>query len=357
MVLNSDRVKLVNMLDDARWDPFVESHPHGTIYHHSSWLRVIALTYKHATPLGFVLEDEKNNIRAAIPCFIVKSKLTGTRIVSLPFTPYCDPLVDNKKDFAKLLDEIIYKLDNISASYYELRVLKCLEIVSRGRLECHNYHKTQIVDLQGGFEKVRKAFRKGSIVSTVNKALKCQVKIREALSEQDLKKFYFIHGITRKQHGFPIQPYRLFQNMWEILRPLGYFTLLLAELNKTAIGGIVLFKFKDIVSVEHAGSFPKYLSSRPNHLLWWKAIEMACSEGYRYCDFGKTPIDNKGLLDFKRRWGAKMYDLPYFYYPKVMGTMSLEQKDFRHRLLRSIGKYTPLPAAKIIGKIAYHHLG
>jgi lipid II:glycine glycyltransferase (peptidoglycan interpeptide bridge formation enzyme) len=265
--------------------------------------------------------------------------------------------VDNKKDFAKLLDEIIRKLDSISASYYELRVLKCLEIVSRGRLQCHNYHKTHIIDLQGGFQNVSKAFRKGSIVSTVKKALKCQVKVREAFSERDLQKFFSIHAKTRRRHGFPIQPYRLFKNMWEILHPLGYFTLLLAELSKTVIGGIVLFKFKDVVSIEHAGSIPKYLSSRPNHLLWWKAIEMACSEGYRYCDFGKTPIDNKGLLDFKRRWGAKMYDLPYFYYPKIKGAMSLEQNDFRHKLLRFTGKYTPLPVAKIIGKIAYHHLG
>ena len=357
MVLNSDRVKLVNMLDDARWDPFVESHPHGTIYHHSSWLRVIALTYKHATPLGFVLEDEKNNIRAAIPCFIVKSKLTGTRIVSLPFTPYCDPLVDNKKDFAKLLDEIIYKLDNISASYYELRVLKCLDMVSRNRLVCHNYYKNHILDLKEGFENINRSFHKDCIVRSVKKAVRCRVIIRKGQSEDDLEKFYLVHATTRKRQGFPIQPYKLFKNIWEILYPRDYCTLLLAELSTKVIAGIILSKFKHTVSFEHGASIPKYLTVRPNHLLLWRAIEVACSEGYHYFDFGKTPPENKGLLDFKRRWGAKMYDLPYFYYPKIKGTMSLEQDDFRHRLLRSIGKYTPLPVAKIMGKIAYHHLG
>jgi len=355
--MNSDKVIEINPLNDTRWDSFVENHPYGTIYQHSSWMRVVALTYRHTMPLCFVLEDEKNNIRAAIPCFIVKSKLTGTRIVSLPFTPYCDPLVDNKKDFAKLLDEIISKLESISASYYELRVLKCRDLVSRDRLECHNYHKNHVFDLEGGFEKVKKGFHKDSVVCTVRKAVRCGVKIREASSEQDIKKFHSIHAITRKQHGFPIQPHRLFKNMWQILHSKGYFTLLLAELNGTAIAGLIFFKFKDTVSLEHIGSIPKYLPSRPNHLLFWRAIEMACLEGYRYCDFGKTPIDNKGLLDFKRRWGAKMYDLPYFYYPKIKGTMSLEQNDFRHKLLRTMGKHTPLPLAKIMGKIAYHHLG
>ncbi len=61
-------------------------------------------------------------------------------------------------------------------------------------------------------------------------------------AEQDLKKFYFIHAATRKRQGFPIQPYRFFKNMWKILYPQGYFTLLLAELNQTKIAGIVLFK-------------------------------------------------------------------------------------------------------------------
>lgn len=355
--MNLNKVKLIDPLDDVRWDTFVENHPYGTIYQHSSWMRVIALTYKQARPLSFVIEDEKSNIRAAIPSFIVRSKLTGTRIVSLPFTSYCDPLVDDKQDFTTLLDEIINKLKNVSASYYELRVLKCLDLIKGNRLKCHNYHKTHILNLEGGFERIRRAFHKSSVVSTVKKAVKCQVIIREALSEQDLKKFYFIHAITRKRHGFPIQPYRLFKNMWEILHPQDYFTLLLAELNGTAIAGIVLFKFKDTLSLEHAGSIPEYLPSRPNHLLWWRAIETACSEGYSYCDFGKTPSDNKGLLNFKRRWGAKMYDVPYFYYPEIKGTMSLEQNSLKHKLLRSMGKHMPLPVAKIMGEFAYHHLG
>ena len=355
--MNSSKVTLIDPLEDARWSLYVNNHPYGTIYHHSCWMKVITFTYHHATPLCYVIEDRKKNIQGAIPCFIVKSKLTGTRIVSMPFTSYCDPLVDDKEDFAKLLDAIINELGNLSASYYELRALRSMDQIPRDKLKCHNYYKTHILDLRGGFNKIKQAFHKSSIVCTVRKAVKCGVKVREAVSEEDLMKFYFIHAITRKRHGFPIQPYRLFENMWKILRPQGYLTLLLAELDRTAIGGVVLFKFKDTVSIEHAGSIPKYLSLRPNHILWWRAVETACSEGYKYCDFGKSPPENKGLLDFKKRWGAEIHDLPYFYYPKIKGTMALEQNNFKHILLRSLGKHMPLSMAKIMGKIAYHHLG
>lgn len=350
------KVKLIDPLIDTRWDAFVENHPYGTIYQHSSWMKVITTTYKQVKPLCLILEEDNQHIYAAIPCFIVKSKLTGARFVSLPFTSYCDPLVVDEKDLIKLLDEIIKQLENISAIYLELRVFRNKDPIKNGRLKCHNYHKIHILDIEDGFEKIKRTFPR-DIVYSKKRAIKSGITIKKVMSEQDLKKFYFIHAVTRKRQGFPIQPYKFFENMWKIMYPQGYFTLLLAELNQRAIAGIVLFKYKDTVSYEIGASIRKYLSIRPNHLLLWRAIEMACSEGYHYFDFGKTPPENKDLLNFKRRWGARMYDLPYFYFPEIKGIMSLEQDNLKHRLLRSMTRHMPLPMAKIIGKIIYHHLG
>ena len=348
---------VIDPVNDARWDSFVDRHPQGTIYQHSSWMKVLARTYGHARPLCFAIEGPQRDIHAAIPCFIVKSKLTGTRIVSLPFSSYCDPLLDDKRDFAILLDRIIQEAESISASYYELRAFRNQDLIEDDRLKPHSYHKIHVLDIKEGFEQVKRAFHKDCIVRSVKKAQKSGVAIRQGCSEHDLKQFYFIHATTRKRQGFPIQPYKFFRNMWEILYPQGYFTLLLAEANKRSIAGVVLFKFKDTVSFEHGACIPKYLAVRPNHLLLWTAIEKACSEGYRYFDFGKTPPENKGLLDFKSRWGAKMYDVPYFYYPEVKGMMSLSQGGLKHKLLRAMGRHLPLPLAKVMGRIAYHHLG
>jgi len=334
----------------------VKSHPNSTIYQHSSWLKVLTLTYKHIQPLYFAIEDEKCNIQAALPCFLVKSKLMGTRIVSLPFSSYCDPIVDDKKDLIKLLDCIIREVENNFASYYELRAFKSQDLIDDGRLKSHNYHKIHILDIREGFEKVKRAFPK-DIVKSQKKAIKSGLTVRQGCSEQDLKNFYVMHVMTRRRQGFPIQPYTFLKNMWDVMYPQGYFTLLLAELNKKVIAGHILFKFKDTVSSEIGAYFPKYLAVKPNHLLFWASIALACSEGYHYFDFGKSPHDHKGLLDFKRRWGAKMYDLPYFYYPQVRGMMSLEQNDLKHELLRFAGKRLPLPLAKIMGRLAYRHLG
>ncbi|OHB59806.1 MAG: hypothetical protein A2173_00930 [Planctomycetes bacterium RBG_13_44_8b] len=351
-----NKIKVIDPLNDARWDSFVQSHPHGTIYQHSCWLRVLTLTYRQANPLCFIIEDEKGNIRAAIPCFVVKSRLTGTRIVSLPFTSYSDPLVEQEKDFTRLLDCIIEKADNISASYCELRGFRNLNSIRDDRLKPHYYYKIQILDIKDGFEEVRRAFPR-DIVKARNRAIKYGLEIKQGCIEQDLKEFYTMHALMRRRLGFPIQPYNFFKNIWDILYPRGFLTLILAKLNKTTIAGIILFKFKDIVTYEFGSPLQQYMDKYPNHFLLWNAIEMSCAEGFHYFDFGKSPPNHKGLLDFKRRWGAQMYDVPYFYYPKVEGIMSLEQDNFKHRLLRAVGKNIPLPLAKIIGCFAYHHLG
>lgn len=355
--MNINNVKIIDPLNDSRWDSFVNSHPYGTIYHHSSWMNVISLTFKRVKSLCFILEDDKLNIRAAIPCFVVKSKLTGTRIVSLPFSSYCDPLVNDREDFIILLEKIINQLNNISASYYELRCFRNQDLIDNSKLRQHNYHKIHVLDIEDDFEKVNRFFHKSCVVRSVKKAVRCGVTVRQCSSEQDIKKFYLIHSLTRKRLGFPIQPYEFFKNMWKIMWPLGYFNILLAEFNKKTIAAIALFKFKNIVSFEQGASIPKYLSVRPNHLLLWTAIDMACSEGYRYFEFGKTPPEAEGLLTFKKRWGPKMYNLPYYYYPQIKGVMSLMQNDLRHRVLRSLYKHLPISFAKILGRIAYHHLG
>ncbi|MFX0194925.1 MAG: lipid II:glycine glycyltransferase FemX [Candidatus Hodarchaeota archaeon] len=349
-------IKCINPLNHTRWDAFVENHPYASVYHHSSWMKVIAITYRHVTPLCFLVEDKDYNIHSAIPCFIVTSKVTGTRMVSLPFTSYCDPLVHEQGDFILLFDTVVDKFNKISASYLEFRVLKKTDLFKDERLKIHNYYKTHILNLKAGFEEIKRQFPRDILYSR-RRALKSGVTVRQYSCEQDLKDFYLIHAKTRKRQGFPVQPYAFFKNMVEIMHPQGHFVLLVGELDRRVIAGMVLFKFNNLISFEIGASDPKYLAVRPNHLLIWTAIEMACSEGYHYFDFGKSPPENKGLIEFKTRWGAHALDVPYFYYPEIKGLMSMEQSTWKHRMLMSLNSHMPLSLAKVIGRIAYCHLG
>jgi predicted N-acyltransferase len=354
MVANT--LEIIDPLQDRRWDRFVDEHPLGCIYARSDWIRVIAATYKQIKPNAVALTDAEGAIKAALPYCIVSSPLTGTRVVSLPFSSYCDPMLQDASNLPKLLDAILSVLHQTRASYYELRSLRTQDAMNDERLKMHAYHKTHLLYLDGGFEKVAGSFHRDCIRRSVKKAVKSGITVREGAAENDFSTFYMMHSRTRKRLGLPIQPYRLFENMWKIMYPR-YLTFLLAELNGVAVGGLILFKYRDTVSLEHITSLEQYLPLRPNHLLLHSAIERACMESYRVLDFGKTSPENKGLLDFKRRWGAEMFDAPYFYYPGIQGLMSFEQNDVKQKLLLFVGRHMPLPMARIMGRIVYRHLG
>src|SRR4030042_4360079 len=78
---------LCNESEMRRWDEFVESHPKGTPFPLSCWIRTIQETYAF-TPFLYVEKDADENISGILPCFLVKNFLTGSRIVSLPFSDY-----------------------------------------------------------------------------------------------------------------------------------------------------------------------------------------------------------------------------------------------------------------------------
>jgi CelD/BcsL family acetyltransferase involved in cellulose biosynthesis len=50
---------------------------------------------------------------------------------------------------------------------------------------------------------------------------------------------------------------------------------------------------------------------RPNHALFWTAIQEACENGDAVFDWGRTDLDNHGLRSFKKSWGAAEVPLTY----------------------------------------------
>ncbi len=115
----------VTVLDKDKlssWDNFVASHHSGTLYHTSSWRKVIEDVYGHR-PCYLTLEDSNGNITAGLPLFIVRSELTGNRISTLPCAQYCDPLLSSQDEYKKFIDYVLRLMEKEKHKYYELNPL------------------------------------------------------------------------------------------------------------------------------------------------------------------------------------------------------------------------------------------
>ncbi len=349
-------VEKIDILKDDRWDEFVMQHPLGIIYHHSCWQSIIQRTYGYE-PFYFACVDESLNIRAGIPFFYIGSWLTGKRFVSLPFSHYCDPLISSQSEFAQIFNtiqkEAIYK----RFSFFELRIMNLNKSYYPSDFKNQKLFKIHILKLNRDPEILRKSFHKNHIQRSIKKAEKSDIHLRKGNNIQDIKEFYKLQLRTRRKHGVPPQPYSFFTNLWNVLYPEKRMDLLLVEHQQKTVAGMILFKFKNRVCYQYGASDENYLQFRPNHLLMWQAIKNACEGGFEYFDFGKSSIDNEGLIEFKRRWGTEESDITHLYYPDIYGLQTISRKSIKYKISNLIWGNAPLSITGLGGKLLYKHLG
>lgn len=350
-------VRIVDPAKTVGWDTFVENHPYGWISHLSGWKEILEESFNHMKGYYLVLFQDQA-IRAALPLFEVKSWLTGKRLVSIPFATLGDPLVLSTDEMNKLLEAALDLSERVGSSYIEIRTLAAsswLNDERYGMLQkyCHHY-----LPLDQDIDQMKKAFDRTCVRQRISRAEKSNLRLREAEREPDIKAFYRLYVGNRKRLGLPPQPYIFIKKLWETFSPDNRVSVLLAEQDNITTAGIMVFKFRERVSIEFSAHDETKRNVSPIHFLFWEAIKMYREKGFKILDFGRTSYSNKGLVAFKRRWGAREIDLPIYYLPRnIASRMDGNELSMRYRLVMKMCKNAPFTVLPLIGRMLYRHLG
>ncbi|MBU5638571.1 GNAT family N-acetyltransferase [Geomonas sp. Red69] len=351
-------VSIIDPLRNHRWDRFVQQHPYGWITHLSGWKRVLDKNFPHMTGYYLVLKDAAGGIRAALPVYAVESWLMGRRLVSIPFATLCDPLVTDTADM-ELLSEAVLRLAGVlGISRIEIRTAAASHLLNRDlfRADCVNKH--HFLPLCENPELVRERFHRSCVRQRIARAERAELRLIRGKRESDLREFYLLHCVTRKRKGLPPHPYLLVKTLWQTFALQGVVELLLCRRGRETVAGLLLFKYKNRVSIEYSAVNALHNDSSPVHFLFWNAIREACLAGYRVLDFGKTSEHNKSLMEFKSHWGAEVTDLPHFLYPNTPPPPSLAgDQSIAKKLLQFVCTKAPDTALSYLGEFCYRHLG
>ncbi|MFX0203316.1 MAG: lipid II:glycine glycyltransferase FemX [Candidatus Hodarchaeota archaeon] len=349
-------IKIIDPSTDPAWDAFVSSHRDGSIYHSSRWNEVLRQTYGYM-PRYFILEDPFHTVRAGVPLMVVGTRIGHRKLVGLPFTPYCNPLAKNHDDLIRLLKSVLEYKKKIKASSLEIRTKGPNHDYTDLSITRDQYFMTHILRLDSDLQKIKSFFHKSCIQRPLRKAEKNELILHVSTDRRDLKDFYKLQLRTRKRHGVPPQPYRYFLNMWDELHSPGFMDLLLATYKGAAIAAIIILKFKDTAIYQNGASDERFLGLHPNHFLLWKAIKHVHGDGYSYFDFGRSSLDDDGLVQFKDRWGTKRCELVYYFHPKASGATSTRQNNWRYKFSINFFRLLPISLSRIIGEFGYRYLG
>lgn len=348
------KISIIDPTIDSRWDQFIANQAQSTIFHTTAWARVIKEAYSYL-PQYYVLENETGQFTAAIPLYVIRSRLTGNRFVCLPFSDYCYPLSDNETDIALLLNLAKKEIEAGSASYLEIRGWQNRITPAQLGLLTRDYHFLYLLDLEPGVDVSKERFHH-SVIRGIHQAEKRGVTVCLTRTEAALNHFYRLNVATRKKLGVLPQPYAFFKALFRnvISQNLGF--MMMAEWKGKVIAGVLFLTYKDTIYYKFNASDENHLQKRPNHLVIWEAIQYACANGYKRCDFGRCSPEEEGLRIFKSRWGAKEISSPYYYYPEIKGFTTVAETSLRYRAMKSFSHIIPQFAFRAAGSVLYKHL-
>lgn len=348
---------LIDPEKDPRWDSFVAAHPHGRVCHTAGWKKVLESSFGHLKGYYYVVEDEKGNIRAGLPVFEVKSWLLGNRLVSMPFSTLCDPLLSDPKDMNLLFAAVVKLAESKAVSHVEIKTLCCNSFAPASGFKQVRYHKYHYLDLNRSINNIQKSFHRSTRYN-IRRSEKEELQVADIRGKKDIDVFYRLYCLTRKHIGLPPQPYGFIKNYIDYLAATDSGSVLFALHQGRIVAGGIFLKNKDRFSDEYRVWDRKFNALRPNYFLYWEAIKKAHADGYALFDFGRTSISNQSLLEFKGHWGTEVADMPHFILSEKEDSAAVSQEEKRsYQLIQAFSRKCPQPVFKWLGNFFYRHLG
>lgn len=296
------RTELLDPRTDARWRDFVERAERATIFHHPAWLDLLATCYRYEFAAS-CLVDDGGRVVAGLPWARIDSRLTGRRLVALPFSDACQPLTDEASE------------EELAGAVGEHRSETGLGIEVRWRMDplgptVQRYWRHALPLEEDADAVARRA--KSSIRRGVSKARKEGLEFERRTDPAALDAFYKLHLQTRKHQGVPTQPKRFIDGLRGLFERGHGFVAIVSD-NGKPVAAAVFLQLRGQLVYKYGASDRSALARRPNNLLFAEVIRRGCESGLRELDFGRTDLDHEGLKQFKRGWGAEELPLHHTY--------------------------------------------
>lgn len=348
----STTIYQIDPLHDSRWPEFVDRHPHASVFHSSEWLQSLRKTYGYRA-LVFTPDPPGVPLTSGIVACQVDSWLTGRRLVSLPFSDHCEPLVDNAKDLQSLLIELKSRQSG-RWKYVEIRprsIWGSDEENHTGFGGAGQYF-LHTLDLRPALEDLYRALHY-SVRRNIRRAEREGLIYEEGRSERLLNKFYRLLLMTRRRHQLPPQPMSWFRNLISCLDERLKFRM--ASKDGQPVASIVTLRYKQTLVYKYGCSDARFHSLGGVSLLFWRAIQEAKQEGLEEFDLGRSDSDQTGLITFKDHWGSSRSTLTYFRYPRT--DLHLARESRRMRFAKRVLGHFPDGILAVTGRLFYKHMG
>ena len=345
----------LNPLRDARWDRLVAAHPDSSVFHSVGWLQALSDTYGYE-PIVYTTSPPGAELTNGIVACNIRSLLTGNRVVSLPFSDHCQPLIDGSATLNTLIEHIKQSLGGRRWKYFELRPRWCDSVTRdlEAELVRSDHFMQHAVDLRPDIDTLFKNLQKSSVQRKIRRAEREQLTYEEGISERLLRQFYRLMILTRRRHGLPPQPLIWFRNVIRTLQDK--VKIRMASKDGIPMASILTISHKRSLVYKYGCSDSAFHPLGGMALVLWKAIQDGKQSGALEFDLGRSDSTNAGLIAFKENWDGKPYSLDYLRYSAGHAAVD-SASHWRRRAVEAVFSRMPNSVLTVAGRLLYPHIG
>lgn len=347
---SASRVYEVDPLRDPRWAALVDAHPLASVFHTREWLSALVEAYGYR-PLVQTTAAPDAPLTGGIAFCEVKSWLTGRRLVGLPFSDHCEPLVDSPDELETLLAHARRLVEDGTYKRMEIRPQSTQSGEEWG-LEPQGGIALHRLDLRLPEDKLFRSFHKDCIQRKIRRAERENLVYEEGRSEELLTEFYRLMTVTRRRHRLPPQPLGWFR---ALITAFGEsLKIRVARKDGVAVASILTIAHRRVMTYKYGCSDAAANKYGGTPMLFWRTIQEAKANGQEELDMGRSDLEDPGLSAFKEHWGAVATPLTYWRFP---ATGNHPQPAWQKKASDWLISVSPDRALQLAGHLLYRHIG
>jgi len=353
-LMRHERVRTLDPLADSDWDELVTHHPRSSVFHQRAWLVALARTYGYR-PVVFTSSPPNSVLKNGLLCCQINSWLTGSRLVSLPFSDHCEPICESPEEMMSLTGGCQAFLSAQPRQYLEVRPTDedFGRTFSEAGFRPVGRYFLHVMDLRRDLETVFRSFDKDSVQRRVQRAERAGLVEKCGTSQELLQEFYGLFVITRGRHHLPPPPFAWFQNLIQCQG--NALEIRVAYKDGSAIAAILTLRFRETSYFKYGCSDARFNKFGATPWLLWRAIAAAKADGAVAFDLGRTQEGNAGLLAFKDHWVSHHQRLTYWRFPS--GSFVDSTAGWKLKMAKRVFSYMPKRLLATSGKLIYRHIG
>ena len=132
-------------------------------------------------------------------------------------------------------------------------------------------------------------------------------------------------------------------------------TIRLARKNGAPIAALLALRHRSFVVYKYGCSDERFHNLGAMPFLFWRLIEESKASGAEKIDFGRSDVDNLGLITFKDKFGTTRKSLTYYRYSKAERKQRFTNQ--ASQAIRRLLSIVPNAVLSTAGRVLYRHIG